>query len=99
MKRVLLVVGLVLFVASSVFAAGPNTYQVTGPILDIKDDVITVQKGNDKWEIAKDAATKVTGNLKVGAKVTILYTMKAVTIEAKEAEKKAEPKKAEPKKK
>jgi ribosomal 50S subunit-recycling heat shock protein len=57
-----------------------------------------VQKGNDKWEIAKDAATKVTGDLKVGSKVTIEYTMKAATIEVKDAPKKAEPKKSEPKK-
>jgi ribosomal 50S subunit-recycling heat shock protein len=63
----------------------------------MKDDLITVQKGSEKWEIAKDAATKVTGDLKVGSKVTIEYTMKAATIEVKDAGKKAEPKKAEPK--
>ena len=50
-----------------------------------------MQKGKEKWEIAKDAATKVTGDLKVGSKVTIEYTMKAVTIEAKDGAKKAEP--------
>jgi len=45
--------------------------------------VIVVQKGKDKWEIAKDKDTKVTGDVKVGSKVTIMYTMKAATIEAK----------------
>ena len=54
-----------------VFAAGPETYQVTGPVLDIKGDVSTVQKGTDRWEIALDKTAKVTGDLKVGAKVTI----------------------------
>ncbi len=98
MKKLLMVAGLVLLFSSLVFAAGPKTYQVTGPILEIKDDMITVQKGNDKWEIAKDASTKVTGDLKVGTKVTIEYTMKAATIEAKDAGKKAETKKTEPKK-
>jgi hypothetical protein len=98
MKRLLMVVGLVLLFSSLVFAAGPKTYQVTGPILEIKDDIITVQKGNDKWEIAKDASSKVTGDLKVGAKVTIEYTMKAATIEVKDAGKKADTKKEEPKK-
>ncbi len=39
--------------------------------------------------------TKVTGELKVGAKVTIQYTMKAVSVDVKDAGKKAE-KKAEP---
>jgi ribosomal 50S subunit-recycling heat shock protein len=69
---------------------------VTGPVLEIKDDIIVVQKGKEKWEIAKDATTKVTGELKVGAKVTIHYTMKATAVEVKDAGKKAEPKKAEP---
>ena len=57
----------VLLFASAAFAAGPKTYQVTGPVLELKDDVIVVQKGKEKWEIAKGAA-KVTGELKVGAK-------------------------------
>jgi hypothetical protein len=98
MKRLLMIVGLVLLFSSLVFAAGPRTYQVTGPILEIKDDTITVQKSNEKFEIAKDASTKVTGDLKVGTKVTIEYTMKAATIVAKDAGKKAETKKDEPKK-
>jgi hypothetical protein len=98
MKRILIVVGAVILFSSLAFAAGPKTYQVTGPVLEIKGDIIVVQKGNDKWEIAKDAATKVTGDLKVGSKVTIEYTMKAATVEVKDADKKSEPKKAEPKK-
>lgn len=98
MKRILIVVGAVILISSLAFAAGPKTYQVTGPVLEIKGDTIVVQKGNDKWEIAKDAATKVTGDLKVGSKVTIEYTMKAATVEVKDAGKKAEPKKSEPKK-
>jgi hypothetical protein len=99
MKKLFLAVAAVMICASLVFAAGPNTYQVTGPVLEMKDGIITVQKGKEKWEIAKDAATKVTGDLKVGSKVTIEYTMKAATIEVKDAAKKAEPKKGEPAKK
>jgi hypothetical protein len=98
MKRILILVCAFMFVATMVFAAGPKTYQVTGPVLEIKGDVIVVQKGKDKWEIGRDAATKVTGDLKVGSKVTIEYTMKAATVEIKDA-KKADVKKAEPKKK
>jgi hypothetical protein len=95
MKSFLIVVGAIILFSSLVFAAGPKTYQVTGPVLEMKDDSITVQKGKEKWEIAKDAATKVTGDLKVGSKVTIEYTMKAATVEVKDTGKKAEPKKAE----
>jgi hypothetical protein len=79
------------------FAAGPKTYQVTGPVLEVNANTIVVQKGKDKWEINRDAATKVTGDLKVGSKVIIEYTMKAATIEVKEA--KATAAKKEPKKK
>ena len=98
MKRILILACALFFVAAVAFAAGPKTYQVTGPVLEVTGDVIVVEKGKDKWEIARDAATKVTGDLKVGSKVTIEYTMKAATVEVKDA-KKAEAKKTEPKKK
>jgi RNase P/RNase MRP subunit p29 len=64
-------------------AAQPKTYQVTGPVLELTADMIVVKKGNDRWEIARDAATKVTGDLKVGATVTIQYRMTAVAIDVK----------------
>ena len=95
MKKILILTCAVVFIAAVAFAAGPKTYQVTGPVLEVNADTIVVQKGKDKWEIGRDAATKVTGDLKVGSKVTIEYTMKAATVEVKDA-KKAEPKKAEP---
>ncbi len=93
MKKVLLVACAVLFVASFAFAAGPKTYQVTGPVLEVKGDVIVVQKGKEKWEITKGADTKVTGDLKVGSKVTIEYKMNAVSIEVKDAKAKETKKK------
>lgn len=92
MKKSLIIACALIFMVSVAFAAGPKTYQVTGPVLELTADMIVVQKGKDKWEVARDAATKVTGDLKVGSKVTIEYTMKAATVEVKDA-KKAEPKK------
>ena len=83
MKRILFAAVIVLLTASLVLAAGPKTYQVTGPVLEVTNDVITVQKGKEKWQIARDKDTKVKGDLKVGAKVTIEYTMKATAIEVK----------------
>jgi hypothetical protein len=88
MKKILIFACAFLFVATVTFAAGLKTYQVTGPVLEVTSDMVVVQKGKDKWQIGRDAATKVTGDLKVGSKVTIEYTMKAVTVEAKEAKKK-----------
>lgn len=70
-------------VSSAALAAGPKTYQVTGPVLEVRDDVIVVQKGKEKWEIARAADTKITGELKVGAKVTIEYRMTATKVDAK----------------
>jgi len=85
MKRFAMLSSLYLLMSLMVFAAGPKTYQVTGPILDIKGDVITVQKGAEKWELALDKTTKITGDLKVGSKVTIEYRMTATTITVKPA--------------
>ncbi len=84
MKKVLVLACAVVFVASLAFAAGPKTYQVTGPVLEIRDDVIVVQKGKDKWEVGRGPDTKVTGDLKVGTTVKIDYRMNAASVEVKE---------------
>jgi len=98
MKRIVLLAVILVFAASAAYAASVKTYQVTGPVIELKDDVIVVQKGNDKWEISRDKATKVTGDLKVGSKVTIQYQMSAQEIEVKDAPKKEAPAKAPTKK-
>ena len=72
-----------LALSSTAFAAGGTTYQVTGPVLEVTDSMIAVQEGKDRWEISRDASTKVTGDLKVGEKVTITYTMAATEVEVK----------------
>jgi len=64
-------------------SAAVKTYQVTGPVLEVNDTMIAVQKGKDRWEIARDASTKVTGDLKVGSKVTIEYRMTATSVDVK----------------
>jgi len=74
MKKVLIAVCAVLLLSSFALAAQPKSYQVTGPVLEVTSDTVTVQKGNEKWEIARDKDTKVTGgDPKVGSKVTIMY--------------------------
>jgi hypothetical protein len=72
-----------LLVGTATRAADAKSYQVTGPVLEVTPTVITVQKGNDKWEITRNSSTKVTGDLKPGAKVTIYYTMVATEVEVK----------------
>ena len=64
-------------------AGSTKSYQVTGPVLEINDTMIVVQKGKERWEIARDASTTMNGDVKVGAKVTVMYTMTATEVEAK----------------
>ena len=96
LKKSILATVLAILLALPVLAAAPKTYQVTGPVLELTSDMIVVKKGSDRWEIARDASTKVTGDLKVGAKVTIEYRMTATSIEVKGE--KAPPAKKTPKK-
>ena len=81
MTRIALAVALVAL-AGSAFAA-EKKYQVTGPVLEVTDSAIVVQKGKEKWELARTPDTKVTGELKQGAKVTAEYKMTATSIEVK----------------
>jgi hypothetical protein len=67
----------------SVALADTKDYQVTGPILEVNDSMIAVQKGKDRWEIARDSNTKASGEMKVGDKATVHYTMTAKEIEVK----------------
>ena len=72
-----------LLAAAGVTAETADKYQVTGPVLEVTATMIAVQKGKDRWEVARDASTKVTGDIKVGSKVTIQYRMIATTVEVK----------------
>lgn len=86
MKSSFILVGVLLLMVTSAFAAKPKSYQVTGPVLEVTSDMVAVQKGDDRWEIARDnVATVKGGDLKVGSKVTIEYTMQAKSIEVKPA--------------
>lgn len=66
-------------------ADSAKSYQVTGPVLEVNDSMIVVQKGKERWEIARDGKTKMDGDIKVGSKVTVMYTMTATEVEAKAA--------------
>jgi hypothetical protein len=65
-------------------------YQVTGPVLAYDKDagIVTIQKGDDKWEIEITSDTKIEGTLKVGDKVTIHYHMVAKSVDEPDAKKK-----------
>ncbi len=84
MKRTIaIVIALALLVTFAVVAAQPNAYQVTGIVKSVAPDMISVDKGKENFQIARNAGTKVTGNLKVGAKVTVEYRMTATSVAVK----------------
>ena len=72
----------ILVLSSNAFG-GATTYQVTGPVVEANDSMIVVMKGKERFEIDRDSSTKVNGDLKVGDKVTIMYTMTAKNVEVK----------------
>ena len=84
MKRTLAIIVAALFLGAASMAAAKD-YQVTGPVVDVKDDMIIVKKGNENWELARDKDTKTTGEFKKGDKVTIKYKMTATNIEGPKA--------------
>ncbi len=67
--------------AASSFAFAAKSYQVTGPVLEVTDSTITVDKKGEKFEIERTAG--MGGDVKKGAKVTVKYTMTATDIEVK----------------
>jgi len=92
----LLIAPLCAFAADKpVKAEKADKYQVTGPVAELTDTKIVVMKGTERFEVARSADTKVTGDLKVGAKVTIKYVMTAATVDVKADEKKDAPAKAD----
>jgi len=94
MKKVMVVIGVLLIVATIAFARPPKSdYQWTGTVVESDGDHLIVQKGEEKWEFAIDKDTKMTGTPKAGAKVTVKYLMKATSVEVKEEAPKAAPKK------
>ncbi len=77
--------------AIGVRAELPKEYQVTGPVVALTASVITVEKGGERWEIGRAAATKVDGKLAVGSRVTVYYRLGATAIDVKDSPAKPNP--------
>jgi len=71
--------------AAPTIAASPDKYQVTGTVEEVSDTMIVVMKGKERFEMARDASTKINGDLKVGAKITAQYKITATSVEVKAA--------------
>lgn len=75
----LLVITLVLAAPAS---ADPKTVRVTGMLAELRDDLIVIEKGKERWEILRTPGTAVKGEIKKGAKVSIEIRMSAASVEA-----------------
>ena len=64
-------------------SSGPRSYQVTGPLVTLNDDVITVAKDNEQWEMRRNSETKINGQLAIGSRVSVVYKMSAMSIDVK----------------
>ncbi len=73
-----------LFAVLMLIAPAALAYQVTGPVLEVTDSKIVVQKDKEKWELARDKNTKVKGDLKKGSRVTVQYNMTATEIDVRD---------------
>ena len=82
-----LVTGMLL---STIASAATKDYQVTGHVVEVLPDAIIVEKGSERWEIRRDADTKMPSqdSVQVGDPVTIHYTMHATSVEKKAGTKK-----------
>ena len=84
--------------ALALLPASAWAYQVTGPVQSVSETSIVVvqEKGKnkgEKFEMARTADTKISGDLKPGVKVTVEYTLTAKSVEVKAEKAKAAKKK------
>jgi hypothetical protein len=83
-----------LLVVALLLAAPPAmANKISGSVSEVTDARIVVKKGRQKLDIARDANTRVEGELKKGARVTVEYTMTATDIAVKESKRQARSKK------
>jgi hypothetical protein len=85
MKKMFRVLAPAAFLLFATGALAVDDFQVTGNVTEKTADSITVMKGKERFQIAIDKDTKMTGDVKVGGKVTIKYKMHASSIESKDA--------------
>jgi len=80
MPKFLLLVIVLLSAAPA--AADPKTVRVTGMLAELRDDLIVIEKGKERWEILRTPGMAVKGELKKGARVSIEVRMSAASVEA-----------------
>lgn len=57
-----------------------QVYEVTGPVIEVRDNFIIVLHGDEKWEIARDFDTRGGLDISAGDTVTVQFTLNARSI-------------------
>jgi len=70
--------------------AEPKTVRITGLVSEIRDDMIVIDKGKDRWEIQRTPGTAIKGELKKGARISIEVRMNAASVEVLPERKKSQ---------
>ena len=71
-------------IAVTFFSSVVRGDEMSGTVVAVTPQAITVQKGTEAWIIKRTTTTKVTGELKVGSTISIQYN-------APDAQKKEDP--------
>jgi len=58
--------------------------RITGQVVEVRDDVIVLQKGKERWEVARHAGTRIKGEIRKGARVTVDFRAVAASIEVRD---------------
>lgn len=58
--------------------------RITGQVAEVRDDVVVVQKGKERWEVARHAGTRIKGEIRKGARVTVDFRAVAASIEVRD---------------
>ncbi len=84
MKKVVLLISIIFLMTAVAYAAQDGIRKATGELVKITAESVVIKKGKGEMVITRDPSTNVTGNLKVGEKVTVEYKMIATSVAVKD---------------
>jgi len=84
MKKVVLLISIIFLMTAVAYAAQDGIRKATGELVKITAESVVIKRGKGEMVITRDPSTNVTGNLKVGEKVTVEYKMIATSVAVKD---------------
>jgi len=84
MKKAVLLISIIFLMTAVAYAAQDGIRKATGELVKITAESVVIKRGKGEMVITRDPSTNVTGNLKVGEKVTVEYKMIATSVAVKD---------------